>query len=259
MSACGPASGCPVALLDADVWIIWRPPYLVDVLVWIMAGAVQACWEVDVAEEGGVLQHLAAPGPGGKPARGRRGRPRDPSVDAAIRAATMELLGEAGYAQLTMEQVAARAKVSKSSVYLRWPNKVALVADALQHRARAVPEVPDTGSLPGDMRAFLGALLRSRTAASQTLQAVSGEIASNPELRMAWHRGLAGMLTGCLRTIITRAADRGELAEGSDVDLLSQLPLSLLQNWRLEHQQDPDEVVVERIVAQFYTPTRQGP
>jgi AcrR family transcriptional regulator len=205
-----------------------------------------------VADEAGALPQFAELG--GEPARSRRGRPRDPSVDAAIRAATVDLLGEVGYAQLTTEQVAARAKVSKASLYLRWPNKVALVADALQHRARAVPQIPDTGSLPGDMRTFLGALLRSRTAASRALQAVSGEIASNPELRTAWHRGLAGMLTSCLRTIVARAADRGELPAGSDVELLSQLPLSLLQNWRLEHHQDPDETVVGRIVAQFYSP-----
>jgi AcrR family transcriptional regulator len=210
-------------------------------------------------QDAGALSHPAEPGPGGQPAGVRRGRPRDPSVDAAIRAATVELLGKVGYAEMTMDQVAARAKVSKASLYLRWPNKVALVADALQHRARAVPEVPDTGSLPSDMRAFLGALLASRSAASRALSAVSGEIASNPELRKAWHRGLAGMLTGCMRTIVTRALDRGELPADSDVELLSSLPLSLLQNWRLEHQQDPDEMVVDRIVAQFYTPARQEP
>ena len=179
-------------------------------------------------------------------------------MDAAIRVATVELLGEAGYARLTMDQVAARARVSKSSLYLRWPNKVALVADALQHRARAVPEVPDTGSLPGDMRVFLAALLRSRHEASQALAAVSGEIATNPELRQAWHRGLAGMLTGCLRVIVDRAVTRGEIPAGSDVELLSQLPLSLLQNWRLEHRDQPGQAVVERIVRQFYTPRPPG-
>jgi AcrR family transcriptional regulator len=218
-----------------------------------------------VAEDTGALPQIPQQERGGgrvgdlasSPAR--RGRPRDPSLDAAIRAATMELLGEVGYAHLTMDQVAARAKAGKASLYLRWPNKVALVADALQHRARAVPEIPDTGSLPGDMRAFLGALLASRSAASRVLQAVSGEIASNPELRQAWHRGLAGMLTGCLRTIVARALKRGELPAGSDVELLSQLPLSLLQNWRVQHQRDPDEAVVERIVAQFYTPAQQEP
>jgi AcrR family transcriptional regulator len=192
--------------------------------------------------------------PGSRRVRPGRGRPRDPGVDAAIRAATLELLAGVGYARLTMDQVAARARVSKSSLYLRWPNKVALVADALQHRARAVPEVPDTGSLPGDMQVFLGGLLRSRGEASRALAAVSGEIATNPELRQAWHRGLAGMLTGCLRLIVDRGVARGELPAGSDVELLAELPLSLLQNWRLEHRGQPDDAVVERIVRQFYTP-----
>jgi AcrR family transcriptional regulator len=185
-----------------------------------------------------------------------RGRPRDPGVDAAIREATLDLLAEVGYARLTMDLVVARAQVSRSSLYLRWPNKLALVADALQHRARAVPEIPDTGSLPGDIRAFLQALLRSRSAAAQALSAVGGEIVGNPELRKAWHHGLAGMLTGCIRAIVARAADRGELAADADLELLSQLPLSLLQNWRLEYGSEPDDAVVERIVRHFYTPAR---
>jgi len=166
----------------------------------------------------------------------------------------MDLLGEAGYGHLTMEQAAARAKVSKDSLYRRFPDKLALVTDALAHRARAVPDVPDTGSLPGDMRAFLRALLASRGAAQRALAGVSSEIAVNPELRAAWHRGLGGMLTGCVRQIVTRAAARGELAPGADIDLLSQLPLSLLQNWRLEHAGQPGDEVADRIVRQFYTP-----
>jgi AcrR family transcriptional regulator len=215
-----------------------------------------------VAEDAGALAQPARPAIGnlpqagsGQPSRGR-GRPRDQSVDGAILAATIELLAEIGYARLTVDQVAARARVSKTSLYLRWPNKVALVANALQHRARAVPPVPDTGSLAGDMREFLSALVRSRNLASRVLAAVSSEIASNAELRKAWHRGLAGMLTACIRTIVTRAVNRGELPAGSDVELLSQLPLSLLQNWRLEHQEDPGDEIVERIVQQFYMPPR---
>jgi AcrR family transcriptional regulator len=183
-----------------------------------------------------------------------RGRPRDPALDRAIRAAVMELLGEVGYARLTMERVATRAGVSKASLYLRWPNKLALVTDALAHRARAVPEVPDTGSLPGDMRAFLRALLRARTKASRALAGVSGEIASNPALRKAWHLGLGGTLTACLRQIVTRAAERSELPPDTDLELLAELPLSLLQNWRLEHGRNPGDEVVDRIVRQFYTP-----
>lgn len=204
---------------------------------------------------------LARDGVRGKPdnpERMRRGRPRDSGVDAAIRSATMDLLAEAGYARLTMEQVAARAKVSKDSLYRRWPNKLALVTDALRHRARAVPDVPDTGSLAGDMRAFLRVLLRSRNAAQRALAGVSSEVATNPELRAAWHRGLGGMLTGCVHQIVARAVGRGELPPDSDIELLSQLPLSLLQNWRMEHAEQPGDDAVDRIVRQFYTPRRGG-
>lgn len=202
---------------------------------------------------GSALPAASEPGGPGK-APGRRGRPRDSGLDAAIRSAAMDLLAEAGYAHLTMEQVAARAKVSKDSLYRRFPDKLALVCDALAHRARAVPDVPDTGTLPGDMRAFLRALLASRNAAERALAGVSSEIATNPGLRQAWHRGLGGMLTGCIREIVTRAAGRGELAPDADLDLLSQLPLSLLQNWRLEHAEQPGDDVADRIVRQFYTP-----
>ena len=187
--------------------------------------------------------------------RARRGRPRDPGVDEAVLEAAVDLLAEVGYARLTMERVAARAGVGKASVYLRWPNKVALVAAAIQHRSSIVPDVPDTGSLREDMRTFLRALLRTRSAAARALSAVSGEIESNPELRDAWRRSLAGTLTGCLRAIVEHAVERGELPADSDVELLALLPLTLLRSWRAEHGQRPDEAVVERIVNQFYTPS----
>jgi AcrR family transcriptional regulator len=188
------------------------------------------------------------------PERHGPGRPRDPEVDAAILGAAMDLLAEAGYARLTMDQVAARARVGKASVYLRWPNKVALVAEAIQRRAAVVPEIPDTGRLRSDMLVFLRDLLRRKSAAEPAVAAVSGEIASNPELRKAWRHGLTGALWACVRVIVERAIKRGELQAGSDVEMLSMLPLTLLQNWRLEHGRGPDDAVVERIVEQFYTP-----
>jgi AcrR family transcriptional regulator len=84
--------------------------------------------------------------------RARRGRPRDPGVDESILSSTLLLLGEVGYAQLTMEQVAARARVGKASLYLRWPSKVALVADAVQRlRPDLAPAMRGLGQ-PGDAR-----------------------------------------------------------------------------------------------------------
>ena len=185
----------------------------------------------------------------------RRGRPRDPGVDEAVLAAVMELLAEAGFARLTMEQVAARAGVGKASLYLRWPNKVALVAEAIRHRSGVVPDVPDTGTLPGDMRAFLRTLLHTFGASSRAMAAVVGEMNSHPELRKSWRHSLAAALTDRVREIVERAVARGELPATTDVDLLSMLPVTFLQSWRLEHGQSPDDAVVERIVSQFYTPS----
>lgn len=191
----------------------------------------------------------------------QRGRPRDPQVDVAILTAAMDLLGTVGYARLTMDQVAARAGVSKPTLYLRWPNKLALVADAIGHRAQPVPEVPDTGSLTEDMRVFLQTLLRKRTAASKAVAAVSGEIASNPELRKAWHAGVAGALLDGMTAIITGAVRRGQLPADTDVELLAMLPLALLQQWasrQPEKRSVPDDALVERIVRQFYAPMKEG-
>lgn len=193
-------------------------------------------------------------GPSEEHSRSRRGRSRDPGVDEAILTAAMDLLAEVGYARLTMDQIAARARVGKASVYLRWPNKVALVAEAIQHRSAVVPDVPDTGSLCEDMRTFLRALLRGKAAAQRAVAAVTGEIASNPALAKAWRHGVEGTLLACVREIVEHAIARGELPSSSDVELLSLVPLTLLQSWRQTHDQSPDDAVVERIVNQFFTP-----
>jgi AcrR family transcriptional regulator len=170
----------------------------------------------------------------------------------------VDLLAEAGFARLTMEQVAARAGVGKASVYLRWPNKVALVAEAIRHRSGVVPEIPDIGSLRGDMLAFLRALMHGKPAAQRAVSAVTGETATNPELREAWRRGVTDTLTACVRAIVERAVSRGELPADTRVELLSILPLAIMQHWSLVHGQPPGEKLAGQIVDQFYTPGRAG-
>jgi len=187
--------------------------------------------------------------------RARRGRPRDPGVDESILSSTLLLLGEVGYARLTMEQVATRARVGKASLYLRWPSKVALVADAVQRLSPdLVPGVPDTGTLPGDMREFLRQLVRPRSTAAAALPAVAGEATNNPEMREAFRRGVTPTLIESVRMIVQRAVDRGELPATADVELLSVLPMALLQQLRLIHEERPGEEMADRIVAQFYAP-----
>jgi hypothetical protein len=104
------------------------------------------------------------------------------------------------------------------------------------------------------MREFLRQLVRPRSAAAAALPTVAGEASSNPEMRQAFRRGVAPALVGSVRTIVQRAVDRGELPPTADVELLSVLPMALLQQLRLIHDQRPGEEIADRIVAQLHAP-----
>lgn len=65
------------------------------------------------------------------PRRGR-GRPRDPDLEARALSAALEVFGEKGWVAMTIDEVATRAHVGKSSIYLRWADKTSLLTDALR-------------------------------------------------------------------------------------------------------------------------------
>ena len=181
------------------------------------------------------------------------GRPRDPRVDEAIFAATLELLDEDGYAQLTVERIATTAGVGKASFYRRWPDKVSVVLEAVSRNPER-PSAPDTGSLRGDMLAYLRALAQYRTVYSEAISAISGEALRSTPFAEAFHAGIADPVTAELRVVVQRAVDSGELPSGTDVELLASLPPSLLFMRRLLMGCQPDESFVERIVDQFFSP-----
>lgn len=79
------------------------------------------------------------------------GRPRDTSRDLAILDATLALLTEVGYEQLSMEAVASRSGAAKTTIYRRYRDKAALVAAAVEHRSHATPPEPAAGDLRGDL------------------------------------------------------------------------------------------------------------
>jgi AcrR family transcriptional regulator len=89
------------------------------------------------------------------------GRPRDSSRDLAILDATLSLLTEVGYEQLSMEAVAVRSGVAKTTIYRRYRDKAALVAGAVGHRAPAGPPQPGGKGLREDLLSLVGWLARS--------------------------------------------------------------------------------------------------
>ncbi|TDB75203.1 TetR/AcrR family transcriptional regulator [Micromonospora sp. KC723] len=154
----------------------------------------------------------------GRTARGPRGA-------AAIHAAVLDLLAAEGYAGLTIEGVARRSGVNKTTVYRWWPSKPALVAATFRHAvARELP-VPDTGTLRGD----LVALVRSKAAflgegPGRLAADVLAHTGADPELAR-----LAGEVLGQHSTHVAevtgRARARGELAGAVDDLLLADLLL----------------------------------
>src|SRR3954469_6481005 len=87
----------------------------------------------------------------------RPGRPRSEDARHAVLTATLELAAESGPAGLTMGGIAERAGVSKETLYRWWRSKAEVVLEALAHYGDEAIPVPDSGSLAGDLRAFLGA------------------------------------------------------------------------------------------------------
>ena len=89
------------------------------------------------------------------------GRPRDVSRDVAILDATLLLLSELGYEQLSMEAVAGRSGAAKTTIYRRYRDKAALVAAAVEHRAPSRPPQPGGESLREDLLSLVAWLARS--------------------------------------------------------------------------------------------------
>ena len=140
--------------------------------------------------------------PGGRSAR----------VRAAVIAATLAELVERGYSGVSLDGVAARAAVHKTTVYRRWRTKEALVLDTMLEQASQTVAVPDTGSLRGDLLelARRSATIQTSSAGEAVVRAVAGEAAANPQMAAASRQFWAERLD-LDRTILQRARDRGEI------------------------------------------------
>src|SRR5450755_2991805 len=132
----------------------------------------------------------AGAGAGAEPADPgtQRGRPRSAEADRAILAATGELLADRGLAAMSIEEVAARAGVGKTTIYRRWPSKGLLALDAFVRSFREEQPLPDTGTLRGDLLAALTAWVRAvtQTPMGAMLTSLIAEAQHDQELRGAW-------------------------------------------------------------------------
>ena len=159
----------------------------------------------------------ARPGTAGRPEDHRRQpRRRGRRLLSAVFDAVLAELAERGYGRLTMDAVAGRAQVSKASLYRRWPSKRDLVLAAVQSALPDPADLPDTGSLHGDLSAYFAQVAAHlQGPAGPALRGILGDVLGDPtsaaEIYSAGHRHRTAQQ---LRVLLQRAVDRDELSAG---------------------------------------------
>jgi AcrR family transcriptional regulator len=151
----------------------------------------------------------------------QRGRPRDPAIDEALLAATRELLLNVGYSGLSIEAVAARAGVTKPTVYLRYPTKGALVFDAVFGKTKTVA-IPDTGDLVSDLVEAYGWAVAEFAApeARAALPGLLADVTSSPELAQLVRTLVIEPEYARVHGLLERAQRRGEIRPDADLTLV---------------------------------------
>ncbi len=152
------------------------------------------------------------------------GRPRSPEADDAIRAAAVELFSEHGFEGLSVDEVAARAGVSKATIYRRYPSKVDLVVEAASCLAEQSAVNVDTGNLRDDLRGYARGMVKKLkgTAVGRMMPVMVFETRRYPELDQGYRRFIADRRAR-MRETLQRAIDRGELPAGTDIDLMGSM------------------------------------
>lgn len=176
------------------------------------------------------------------------GRPIDIECSARIAAATRELLAEHGYDRLSLEAVAERARTSKATLYRRWPNKAALVADAIAEFDSTSAYDPAAQSqrdlLVSRLSSFFGVNDPLR---QQVLVGVSSALCRHPEL--------ADAIRALFEAPECRCSTLFDRFDWETAQLLSELGPALLF-YRLVFHGEPVtreriETVVDRVILPF--------
>jgi AcrR family transcriptional regulator len=184
-----------------------------------------------------------------------RTRRRGAALEAAIRAAVLDLVAEQGAAAVTMEAAAARAGTSKPVLYRRWPDRAALLRDALLDVAvRAIPSA-DTGSYRGDMLAVLqgwATLFGGPMGAVAT--GVVAEMARDPDLARAFREGVIGRRKSDMEALLARGIARGEVRPDVPVEIARELGQSVLWHRHLVTGDPITPELLERLVDDVLVP-----
>ncbi len=178
---------------------------------------------------------------------------QDPRIERSRRVileAVLEELGAVGYGSLTIEGVAARAGVGKSTIYRHWPGKLALVEDAFR-TLKAQALIPETGSLRDRLVAFLEQLatLVEESTYSACMPALIDAAERDPQVR-AFHCEFSAERRAVLVDVLRDAVTNGELPADTDPELLADALVGPIVLRRLMSYEPFDPKLVPALVDQ---------
>ena len=191
-------------------------------------------------------------------------RRRGPALEEAILLAAWEELAETGYANLTMETIASRAKTNKAVLYRRWADKSELIIAALQrYMPKMSSEIPHSGDLRNDMYTYLCACIEPlRSIGEQTIRGLLAEpriwrmmSAALPQIiQRRLEINSESRIAAGMKEILKEAEARGEVDLSKLPSRVITLPLDLLQDELLTKHGPVSTETIAEIIDDIFMP-----
>lgn len=153
------------------------------------------------------------------------GRPRSERSRRAVLDAAAALLRKRGYADVTIEGIAAEAGVGKTTIYRWWATKASIYMDLYAELAISTAPPPDTGDFAEDLRVLIrgGFKLYRETAAGPALAGIVAEAQSNAAVLTIVRNEFAPSRRHVLLSILERAAKRGQIPPDVELELVAEI------------------------------------
>jgi AcrR family transcriptional regulator len=149
------------------------------------------------------------------------GRPRSIRSHQAMLQATLTLLAEVGFDTMSIEAIAARAGIGKTTIYRRYASKAELVADAIESIREEVV-IPDTGNLQSDIDALIqnAAQITLNPLGRQTIAMIISSASSNAQFAQIYWTKYLQPRRKTFAIVVERAKVRNEISTDLDSDLV---------------------------------------
>jgi AcrR family transcriptional regulator len=172
-------------------------------------------------------------------------------TEQSILEATRALLAEGGVQGLTIEGVAARSGVAKTTIYRRWRSKEELALAVLIDMVDKVAAVPDLGNTHAEFVAFVNGAVKilGKTLMGRVMQGLVSDLPAHPDLAQAFRERVVGRRVAEVRRVVERGIARGDLRPDTDHELVNELLFGPVYYRLLLSGAPLDSKLAERIVT----------